>query len=766
VTATEAAPDAAAGSVGEAPRRGHTWPVRWSPFAAAVAVAVALLLGTGTAPLDILRYGAYATLAVALPGTLVYRALRRTPHTFVEDVAMGVAVGLALELGAWAAFSAVHLQNWLVLWPAAVVVPFAAAPGLRRHWRVRGYAETPLGWSWAVAGAVAFFTVYLWSVFLARNPILPTSDGTQQYLDLAYQLSLAGEAKHAFPLHVPQVAAEPLYYHWFGEAHMGVISLVGHIDLPVVALRFAVPGLSAAAIVLTAVVGWRVSGRPHAGAVAAVLFWVIGEFNFTDPANTPFGTEATFVIWHGMSMIYSWVLLIALIGVLADIVGPLRASRVPRVGRGAFVVAALLLLASSGAKASSLPIVLCGLGVAGLAVAVSRRRIPWAVLVAIGIGLAAELFAVVVLFRFQSYGLFFAPLDGIKGYWFPTGAPRPEWKQWVVEAAVVVAFALNMHLREAAVVPLLWLRRLRLEPVHWLLLGGGLAGPALFLTFGTINAEYFTRSGFTFGVLLSACGYVLVFERARLSRRWYVGLGAVTAVFALVLVAIELRFAGPAPTGRHDSGLVPIWKWAAALGAVAVVGALAWLVLRYRVTALRGRGGVVLLSLMLVAGVPGLVLDQYQGWRSPNGGAYFNIPLPRSRVDAARWVRDHSDPGDVLATNAHCLDPASDPTTASCDARVFWLSAYAERRVLVEGWSFAPRMAATFGLGPFWDQGLLRLNDKAFDAPDPALLTELRQRYHVRWLVVDRTVRHESPALAQLARSRFDNGRLAVYELP
>jgi hypothetical protein len=31
--------------------------------------------------------------------------------------------------------------------------------------------------------------------------------------------------------------------------------------------------------------------------------------------------------------------------------------------------------------------------------------------------------------------------------------------------------------------------------------------------------------------------------------------------------------------------------------------------------------------------------------------------------------------------------------------------------------------------------------------------------------VVDRTVRHESPALAQLARSRFDNGRLAVYEL-
>ena len=255
----------------------------------------------------------YAASPSLLPGTLVYRALRRTPHTLVEDVAMGAAVGLALEMGGWAVFSALGLQGWLWLWPAAVVVAVRgrarAAPALA----VRLRARTPLGWSWAVAGIVGFFTAYLSVVFLDRNPILPTSEDTLQYLDLAYQLSLAGEAKHHFPPDLPQVAGEPLYYHWFAYAHMAMTSLVGHIDLPVVALRLAIPALCALAIVLTAVVGWRVSGRPYVGAVAAALFFVVGEVNFTHPVTMPFGTQATFVVWHGMSMIYSWVLLIALI---------------------------------------------------------------------------------------------------------------------------------------------------------------------------------------------------------------------------------------------------------------------------------------------------------------------------------------------------------------------------------------------------------------------------------------------------------------------
>ena len=146
--------------------------------------------------------------------------------------------------------------------------------------------------------------------------------------------------------------------------------------------------------------------------------------------------------------------------------------------------------------------------------------------------------------------------------------------------------------------------------------------------------------------------------------------------------------------------------------------------------------------------------------RVPNGGPYPSVPLPKSRVDAARWVRDHSSPDDILATNAHCLSGDLN----GCDSRSFWLSAYAERSVLIEGWGFAPRQAAV-GLTPFWDSSLLALNETAFTAPTPAILDELRDRHGVRWLVVDRAVGRESGSLARLADPVYDDGRIAVFRV-
>src|SRR5262245_22979639 len=408
------------------------WVTRWAPLFTTVLFVSALLVRAGTDPLDLLRYAAYVIFAVIMPGTLVYRLLRRTPHTLVEDLAMGAAIGLCLELGAWALFSVLDLRSFVWLWPALVAVPFALVPRLRRHWFVREYRMVPLGWSWAIAGVVCFWTAYLAMVFLDRNPVVPTSDGTNQYLDLAYQLSLAGEAKHAFPVGLPQVAGEPLYYHWFAYGHMAMSSLVGHIDLPVVAMRFAIPALCALAIVLTGVVGWRLSGRPGVGAVAAALFFAVGEFNFTHPVTMPFGTQATFVIWHGMSMIYSWVLVIAVIAPLGDIVAQ-------RCGRGTFALAGLLLFASSGAKASSLPVVGLALAVTFLVYLIVHRRVPWGIVAAGLITGAAQLFAMAVLYRFQTYGVRLGPLQGLAPYWTQT-PPHTGLAHGLVIAAVLVAF--------------------------------------------------------------------------------------------------------------------------------------------------------------------------------------------------------------------------------------------------------------------------------------------------------------------------------------
>ncbi|BCB84152.1 hypothetical protein [Phytohabitans suffuscus] len=719
-----------AGTTGEAGRSSRVPEMarRFTPAAVAFAVVAAALLLTGTPVLDVLRYAAYAALAVVLPGTLVYRALRRTPHTLVEDLAMGAAVGLVLELAAWFAFVSVGAERWLWAWPAAVVVPFLAVPALRRHWVVRGYTPVPAGWAWAVTGVIAGFTVYLWDSFLRRNPILPTTEGQAQYLDLPFQLSIAGAAKHQAPLDVPQVAGEPLHYHWFGFAHLGSASLVSGVDLPTVFLRLAVPALCALAVVLVAVVGWRVSRRPYVGVGAAVLMFTIGEFGYENGIRQLFGTQVTFIVWGSPSMTYSWVLLLPLIGVLVQVIRG-------EASRGTWVLAALLLAGSTGAKASSIPVAAGALGITALALFVSRRRLPWAVLGALGLAVAAQLFATAVLFAFESHGVTVKAFSGLAPY--TTGAVS-----WVL---AFVAFLLNMQLRLAGIVALLWRRRLRLEPEQVFLLGGAVVGPVLYLATahpGSSN-QYFVRAAFAFGVILSAWGWALVGARVAFA----IGFGA-------LLCAVQL-IAGPATVTWDPpyDPLRPLLYWALALALVFALLGLLW----------RGRFGPILLTGVLVAGAPGLVMDAAAAHRYPNGGAYAVTALPASRVEAARWVHDHSDPDDVVATNAHCVLPEE---PGVCDARSFWLSAYTERSVLVEGWAFAPRMVGLpYGpWEPFWDPELLALNDAAFYAPTPDTLDALRAR-GVRWLVVDRDVRLESPDLALLAPSTFQNDRMAVYSL-
>jgi hypothetical protein len=409
-------------------------------------------------------------------------------------------------------------------------------------------------------------------------------------------------------------------------------------------------------------------------------------------------------------------------------------------------------------------VVAVALAITAVVLLISHRRIPWPV-VALGLlAGAAQLFATAVLFHFNTYGVQLGPLQGLRPYWAntPPGVPHA-----LLVAGVWFAFLSNMLLRTAGILPLLWLRRFRLTAVQWFLLAGTVAGPGLYLLFEQPSGgnQYFTRTGFAFGVMLSASGYALVFDRARLSYQGKFRLAAGALAFALVLVWAQLKFAGPARYDTSYSSLLPILGWAAVLAVFAIIAGLAWWIIsrvlpRLSVPGPRRRGAVVLLTGVLVAGAPGLIMDEYKSLQSPNGGAYVNIGLPKSRVDAARWVRDHSGANDVLATNVHCLGYYGD----LCDSRSFWLSAYSERSVLVEGWGFAPRQAV-LGLAPFWDPDKLTLNDTAFNAPSAEVLRRLHDTYGVRWLIVDRNVSRESPDLASFADLRYDNGRVAVYQL-
>lgn len=563
---------------------------RYAPAVAVFVVLAAILLDAGTPAVDIARYTGYALLGVVLPGTLVYRALRARPHTLVEDLAVGAAVGLILELAAWAVLTGLGLEHWLRYWPVAVLLPFLAVPRLRRCWRVRGYTPVPTGWAWSVAAVVVGFTAYLAESFLYRNPILPVGEGQAQYIDLPFQLSIAGAATHQMPPDVPQVAGEPLHYHWFGFAHMAAASLVSGVDLPTVFFRLAVPALCLLAVVLVAVVGWRITGRPYAGAVAAALMFTIGEFGYENGIRQLFGTQATFIVWGSPSMTYSWVLLLPLIAVLADRIGPARGVAVPPLGRGAWVLAALLLVASTGAKASSVPVVVAALALTALVTLVVRRRLAWPVLVAGALALAAQGFATAILFAFESHGVTVDPFSGLRP--FVGTVDRPAGTTALLWVAVLLAFLVNLQLRLAGIVALIRYRRFRLEPVQVFLLGGALAGPAIYLLVGHPGSsnQYFIRAGFAFGVIASAWGYAELLERARLSTRSRILLGVGAAGFALVLTLIQLDHPAEVYAAPTWDVLRPLFWWAAALGGLAVLGALLWPVLAGQWPRLRGRG--------------------------------------------------------------------------------------------------------------------------------------------------------------------------------
>jgi hypothetical protein len=746
----------------------------WLPAAAVTAVAIGLLLASHTPAWDIGRYAAYVVYAVIVPGTLVFRALRRTPHTLVEDLAYGAVVGLVLEIAAWALWSSVGAQGRLWAWPLVVFAIFAAVPSLRRHWWVRGYTRTPPGFAWATAAVSGGFLAYLYVTFLHPNPILPTGETQRIYIDLPYQLSLAAEAKHHFPPHVPQVAEEPLHYHYFAFAHQGVGSLISGVDLTSIVLRLDVPLLCLAAIVALAVTGWRVTGRPWAGVIAAALTFTIGEFGFSDPATMPFGTIATFIVWSSQSMTYSWLLLIVLVGVLADRVKPpgteTESPAVPTLGPGAWVLLSLLALASVGSKATSVPVAAGALGFLAAIQLLRRRRIAWPVLAALGITIGAQLIGNAVLFAFETHGMVVHPFWGPDRYVDPDGGV-------LAVGGVAVAFVANMLLRLAGIPVLAGLRRRRLGDAEWLLIGGALAGIVAYLTFkhpGDAN-QYFVRAGWMFGVIASAWGAVLLFDRARLTgssrsavsaRRLLVVTGV---IYCATMIGLELVFAEPVTGRDRFAPLEPIVSWFIAVLALAAIGAFFWYLAGRLSPEVRGRGPAALLGVVLLAGAPGLVMESKIAVRFPNGGGYAPVVVPATRVDAARWLRDHSSPADVVATNAHCLYVVR----GYCDSRSFWISAYSERRVLVEGWIFAPRaaeLAAASPLGvytPFWDQPLQKLNDTAFRAPTADVLRQLHDEHGVRWLVADRSspAGRESAALATLADKVFENERVTIYAL-
>jgi hypothetical protein len=239
-------------------------------------------------------------------------------------------------------------------------------------------------------------------------------------------------------------------------------------------------------------------------------------------------------------------------------------------------------------------------------------------------------------------------------------------------------------------------------------------------------------------------------------------------VYAAVLVPVVYvtgwQPGGVDGTGPPTRGFYELWIAIAAL----VVGALALAAARDR------RRRPLLVPLLLAAAiVPGLLnvpLDVFPraifNWRAGHPQYATERPnLTEGLYLGYDWLRTHTPTDAVIADDAYSRTPT--PGADLVNADNYAPAAYAERRVFLGGWLYAPASYT------HWDDVVhgkvvpyprrLAVNEAVFVHGDRRALKELTSQYGVRYLVVDLVHRAAVPGPALLGRRVYANPQLQIY---
>lgn len=749
--------------------------IRWLPACVPAATALVLYLAFDVRLGQIALYLGWLLLAVVVPGTLIWRALRGDARSFVEDVASGSALGVAMEILIYIALRWIGVPRLIIVWPILVVATFLAVPKLRRHWRSGAPANLPRGWTWTVAILVAMALLYLGHGMFRTHPLTgPVS--AFPYVDVPYHLALAGEVKHHMPPTVPYVLGEPLHHHWFAHAEMAASSWGTGLELRLIMLRLQMFPMIAIGMVLTALLASRVARRGWAGPLALVIgYFLWGLSPYLWAPGGVFGEQRLLdhFQWLSPSHLVSAVVFAPVPLLMIDLL------RRERRGAGPWVLLAILLTASMGAKSTLIPLFVAGAVAAGV-IGLLMRRLQPAALLGATIGLLMLVFSVVVLYGRDSYGIEWKPLGAFRRFAVVSETRlSPEGPDALPPGVVMPIVFLIAGAWSARIAGLAgFFRRSddRRDPALWFL--GGITAAALgvqvlFIHPGS-SQLYFMRNALGVAAALAAAGIARAIPAHRRSRD-----GAVTVTVAMIagaagawIVSLGSRSKPVAGTIESNAAVLtslikPMLSVAAFVLAAAVVLAL----VRRRVPWMKGLSVAITLALVTGTGLPNTVRETSAFATSLANGTQAELiptyapPIPPGALTAARWLRDHSSPDDVVATNRHCRYRSP----FGCETRHFWISAYTERRVLVEGWGYtsdAMKHGKDFFYSPFPDPDLLAINDRAFTNPTRESLSALRDRFNVRWLFVDQRYDLPSPYLGRFVPLRFRSGDCLVYEIP
>jgi len=745
------------------------------PWLLALGVATVALLQAGTPAMDIARYTAYWCFGVSLPGLLLARATVGTRGNWLEDIAIGAVTGLTLELGCFALWSVLGLQQQLWLWPVIVALVFVSVPRLRRHWRISSPKPLPVLWSWGVASAIAACTLLVRQRAFA--PPLPPAGGLYDQ-DVVWHLSIVHELTRSFPPQVPQVAGELLRYHWFSHVHMAAAHLVSGAPEATVVLRLWILPLLAVTALTGACLAMELSGRWWSGPIAA---WCV--IVFTGTSLLPVVGEAGVIFPTSPSEVY---VLPIVLGAATLTVRALRGVRL----RAGWAVLALLLVAAAGAKPNAMPLVLAGAGLAGLSLMVQRRR-QWlaalAVVAMVAVLLPVSLLAVgggdsgstIRLFDYVEWIPLYHSMTGAGFH--PGGGPLLPVGLYHLTARSLVLLAILLLVplvqNVGRLVPFAWLGsdRLRKDPAAWFMAGFVFAGWVVYfvLSHPSYSQAYFLRLAnpvaSVFGVWALVAAVPATVQSGRRLAAVIAGGTLVGAGVVVVARAVTPTVLGNAPSlaAVVVSFLVPL-----ALVCVAVaVGLLAWALTRSRVPGLRGWGSVLVLAALVLGGpaegaLHGFDRDRISLAAKPLAAG---VPTP-PQIDGLRispaaaaamaWVNQHTPNNAVVATNRHCVTGRERP---GCPSIAFWVSGLGGRRTVLEGWGYTSEAKSVSAPTPFPERRAV--NDAVFTDPSAQTIERLRQFYGASWLVADRSAGPVSSRLTRFAVPRFSSGAVTVYEL-
>jgi hypothetical protein len=127
---------------------------------------------------------------------------------------------------------------------------------------------------------------------------------------------------------------------------------------------------------------------------------------------------------------------------------------------------------------------------------------------------------------------------------------------------------------------------------------------------------------------------------------------------------------------------------------------------------------------------------------------------------ATKYLKENSSIDDVIATNRHCVGPEEKNT---CIARVFTISALAERRTFIEGWAYTTCPVSEALNNSYWNQPLLALNQKVVIESDKTSALKL-SKYGVQWLLIDLRRPHSND-YSNIATKEFSAGEVEVWKL-